>query len=96
MNASKPYSVTSTVARRVPAVTALLVLAAGLFIDAGTFHMMPGIGPCVSGLGVLLLPLGVGVASAAGPIEGILSIALVILAVYVAFRRRPVRIVENA
>jgi hypothetical protein len=96
MNASKPYSLASTVARRAPAVIALLVLAAGLFIDANTLHMMPGIGPCLSGLGVLLLPLGEGIASAAAPIEGILSIALVIRAVFVAFRRRPLRIVENA
>jgi hypothetical protein len=45
---------------------------------------------------VWLLPLGVGIASAAGLVEGLLSIALVILAGYVAFRRRSVRIVENA
>jgi len=78
---------------RAATVTALLFVAACLFIDAGTFHMMPGIGPCLSGLGVLLLPLGVGIAAA--PIEGLLSLALVIRAVYVAFRRRPVRIVEK-
>lgn len=68
-------------------VIASLFLATLLFLDSGSYHMLPNVSSCLTQLGVWLLPLGEGVAVSVRLFEGLLSLALVAFAVVVARRR---------
>lgn len=84
----------STAYRGTVAVSSLF-LAIVLFLDSGSYAMVPNVGPCLTLLGKFLLPLGEGVAVSARYLEFFSSFALAAFALKVALRKRKPRIVER-